>query len=92
MILGSVALAVLVLLARTLLRVSPRAVDDVEVILGNLTAQHHVLGSSFDPRQDERLRELVFAQASLGLRGQHTVDERQRVAVAVVRFLIKAGK
>ncbi len=72
--------------------VSARTIDDVEVVLGNLMAQHHVLVSSFDPRKHEGACEFIFTQRWLRLHGQNTVDEHQRVAVAVVAFLIKAEK
>ncbi len=62
------------------------------MVLGDLTTQHHVLVSSFDPRKHEGACELLFTQRWLRLRGQNTVDEHQRVAVAVVALLVKAEK
>lgn len=68
------------------------AVHNIEVILGNLLTEHGVLGCPFDVRENKSLCELVFAERSLGLHGQHTVYKHQRVAVAVVVLLVKTGK
>lgn len=72
------------------LRVSFWTVQNIEMVLGNLLTQHGVLGCPFDTRQNESLRELIFAERSFGLHGQHAVYKHQRVAVAVVVLLIKA--
>lgn len=68
-----------------------RAVDDVEVVLRDLSAEDGVLGRPLYPRQHEALGELVLAEGPLALRGQHTVDEHQSVVVAVVGLLIETA-
>lgn len=88
----SLALPIFIVIVLSILCVFLWTGHYVEVVLGNLSTQHGVLGRPFDARQNESLRELVFAERSLGLHGQHAVYKHQRIAVTVVVLLIEAAK
>lgn len=64
---------------------------DVEVVLGDLSAQDAVLRGPFYPGEDEGVCELVFTQSTLVFSCQHAVYEHQGEVVTVVLFLIKSA-